>query len=280
MLIHLAGTLLGVLPYVHIPDLGPIHPFGVLVVIGILTGAKLAGWRAKQLGIDAERFSSLIFWTVLSGIVISHVLDTIFYYPQLVLREPWQLLMIWRGLSSFGGFFGAIVGFVIYSRKYHMPMWTSADALGFGLPFGWFFGRMGCSVVHDHPGMLSDSAIAVAFPGGSRLDLGLLELSLTPILIIAVLIVASRTKRPGSIITTIALLYPFIRFPLDFLRAPVWDGGDVRYFGLTPGHYASIVLLVLGIVLFVRSRRAVARDAAGPALEAGKGRRAQRPSRA
>ncbi len=277
MLIHLATVTLGVLPYVQIPDFGPIHPFGVLVVIGILVGAKLASMRAKTLGLDPERFSSLVFWTVLSGIVISHVLDTIFYYPRLVIEQPWRVLMIWQGLSSFGGFFGAVVGFVLYSRRYKLPMWKSADAIGYGLPFGWFFGRMGCSVVHDHPGRFSDSFLAVNFPGGPRLDLGLLELLLTPILIVAVVIVGRRTKRPGSIITTISLIYPLIRFPLDFLRAPVWDGGDVRYFGLTPGHYASIGLFLLGLVLFFRSRR-TAEGTAGTAVPepAGRGRRARR----
>ncbi len=258
MLIHLAQSLLGVLPYVHIPDFGPIHPFGVLVVIGIIVGAKIAGRRARALGIDKQRFESLVFWTVASGIVISHVLDTIFYYPHLLIKEPWQIFMIHRGLSSFGGFFGAIVGFAVYSRKHRMPMWQSADALAYGLPFGWFFGRMGCSVVHDHPGVLSESFFAVAFPDGARFDLGLLELMLTPILIAAVILVGKRSKRPGAIVTTVALVYPVLRFPLDFLRAPAWDGGDIRYFGLTPGHYASIALFTLGVVLFTRSRRAAA----------------------
>ncbi|MBN1959664.1 MAG: prolipoprotein diacylglyceryl transferase [Deltaproteobacteria bacterium] len=259
-MLTLVQSLIGVLPYVQIPDFHigplPIHPFGVLVVIGILVGSKIASKRAQLLHIDRQRFESLIFWTVASGIVISHMLSTIFYFPRLLLEQPWQLFMIHRGLSSFGGFFGAVAGFLFYTRKYKMPVWTCADALAYGLPFGWFFGRMGCSVVHDHPGHLSESFFAVAFPNGARFDLGLLELMLTPILMTAVILIGKRTKRPGAIITTVALVYPILRFPLDFLRAPVWDGGDIRYFGLTPGHYASIILFSVGIFLWFRSRKA------------------------
>lgn len=283
MLTRLASLVPGVLPYVEVHewripfpliDYIPIRPFGVLVVIGILVGAQVAGMRAKQVGIDKEKFSSLVFWTVASGIVLSHVLDTLFYYPRVVIERPWELLLIHRGLSSFGGFFGATVGFFAYARKHKLPIWRSADAIAYGLPFGWFFGRMGCSVVHDHPGRYSDSVLAVAFPDGARFDLGLLELMLTPVLIAAVVLVGRRTKRPGAIITTLALVYPFIRFPLDFLRAPVWDGGDIRYFGLTPGHYASLILLALGVFLWHRSRQATGPAALEARREGAAGKRA------
>jgi phosphatidylglycerol---prolipoprotein diacylglyceryl transferase len=254
MLAQWSNLVLGLLPYVHIPDFGPLHPFGILVVIGILLGARIATARAKQAGLDAEQFSSLVFWTVASGLVISHVLDTIAYYPREALLEPWRLLMFWQGLSSFGGFTGAAIGFLVYSHRHRIDRWLAADAIAYGLPVGWLFGRMGCSVVHDHPGVMSDSFLAVNFPDGARFDLGLLELMLTPLLILAVIIVGRRTKRSGAIVATIALVYPVLRFPLDFLRAPYVDGGDIRYFGLTPGHYAAIGLFFVGLYLLWRVR--------------------------
>lgn len=48
------------------------------------------------------------------------------------------------------------------------------------------------------------------------------------------------------------LLYAPPRFMFDFLRAPVSDGGDPRYGGLTPAQYGSIVLVIVGVVLFRR----------------------------
>lgn len=245
-----------ILPFVQLPySFGPIHPFGVLVGIGVALGFKLAMRRARELGLDLERFEKHVFWTVAIGFVASHVLDTIFYHPEVLLTRPWELLLIYQGLSSFGGFFGGAVAFVLYARRHKVDLWRSADAIAYGLPAGWFFGRMGCASIHDHPGALSTSPLAVDWPGGSRFDLGLLELMLVPLLIIAAQVVARRTKRPGSLITTLALLYPPIRFPLDFLRASAADGGDVRYFGWTPGQYASAGLFLFGLWMLRRTLR-------------------------
>ncbi len=246
-------ALLAVLPYITVPDrLGPIHPFGILVAIGVAVGFRLASQRARTLGHDMARFDSHVTWTVATGFVLSHVLDTVFYHPDLLLRQPWEIVMLHHGLSSFGGFVGGVLGFVAYGRRHRLDLWRSADAIAFGLPTGWLFGRMGCATVHDHPGARSWSPLAVDWPGGPRFDLGLLELLLVPVLIAGVALVARRTTRPGSLITALALLYPPIRFPLDFLRASAAEGGDVRYLGLTSGQYASMGLFAIGVGLLLR----------------------------
>jgi phosphatidylglycerol:prolipoprotein diacylglycerol transferase len=256
MSLTLLALLTSVLPFVRVPlSFGPIHPFGVLVGIGVALGFQLAMRRARVLGLDLERFERHVVWTVAIGFVASHVLDTIFYHPEVLLHRPWELLLIYQGLSSFGGFLGGVAGFLLYARRHQVDAWRSADAIAYGLPVGWLFGRMGCASIHDHPGARSASALAVNWPGGPRFDLGLLELLLVPLLIVAVLLVARRTARPGSLITTLALLYPPIRFPLDFLRASAAEGGDVRYGGFTPGQYASLGLFAVGLGLLHRLRR-------------------------
>ncbi len=279
-----ATTILqAVLPFFEIPDghIGPIpiHPFGLLVATGIILGHRLAMKRGEALGLDIDRFERLVFWTVFTGIVLSHMFDTISYHPE-VLREPtasglpgWtELFMIHHGLSSFGGFFGAAIGYFVYSRIHKVDVWRSADAIAYGLPVGWFFGRTGCTVVHDHPGRLSNSFLAIHFPArpqlhlpaGNYLDLGLIELLCTPILIVAAFLVARYTKKPGAVIATITLLYPPIRFPLDYLRMPDPNGGDVRYFGFTPGQYACILCFGLGLYILRRTWKLPAEEPRKP----------------
>ena len=251
-----------VLPFFRpLGSFGPINSFGVLVAIGVALGYRLAAGRARVLGLDREQFESHVVWTVVTGFVLSHVLDTIFYHPEVLLTRPWELLMIQQGLSSFGGFVGGVVGFLLYARRHRVDVWRSADAIAFGLPAAWLFGRMACASIHDHPGARSASALAVDWPGGPRFDLGLLELMFVPLLILGVLLVARRATRAGSTITALALLYPPIRFPLDFLRASAAEGGDVRYFGLTPGQYASVGLFAVGLWLLRRLRRSPPQDA-------------------
>lgn len=262
-------ALVAYLPYFTIPDghIGPIplHPFGVLVATGIMVGHKIATQRASALGLSEERFESLVFWTVATGIVLSHVLDAIFYHPQQVAANPLYLIQIWKGLSSFGGFFGAAIGFIVYLRRNPgVDGWRAADAIGYGLPVGWLFGRAGCATVHDHPGRPSTHWLAVDFPHtsarhldfppGPRFDLGVLELMLTPILILTVILVARQTTRRGAVIGALCTVYPFLRFPLDFLRETDANGGDVRYFGLTPGHFASVGCLLIGLYCLNHAR--------------------------
>lgn len=277
------AILQAVLPFFEIPDghIGPvpIHPFGLLVATGIILGHRLAMKRAQVLGLDLDRFERLVFWTVFSGIVLSHMFDTISYHPE-VLSEPtsyglpgWtELFMIHHGLSSFGGFFGAAIGYFAYSRIHKVDVWRAADAIAYGLPVGWLFGRTGCTVVHDHPGRLSNSLLAIHFSArpqlhlaaGNYLDLGLIELLCTPVLILAAFLVARYTKKPGAVIATITLLYPLIRFPLDNLRQPDPHGGDVRYFGFTPGQYACVLCFALGLYILRRTWRLAPVEPAKP----------------
>ena len=237
-------SVLALLPFAHIADghIGPIplHPFGLLVAIGVVVGHRFASRRALVLGLDAQRFDDLVFTTVGVGFVLSHVFDAIAYHPELVRAHPIELIMIHHGLSSFGGFLGAAIGFAFYARRHRIDTWRYADAIAYGLPFGWLFGRAGCALVHDHPGLASHSIFAVNWPGGPRFDLGLLEMLCTPLLIAAVVLVGRRTKRPGTVVATLALLYPWIRFPLDFLRVPDPQGGDVRYGYFTPNKKSAI----------------------------------------
>ncbi|MBP1634774.1 MAG: Prolipoprotein diacylglyceryl transferase [Acidobacteria bacterium] len=237
--------------------LGPARVFGLLVLVAVVVGAAIAGRRARSVGLAPARFDALVFWTVASGIAAAHVVAVLLTDPSLVLHRPAVLLQIGNGLSSFGGFLGAMLGFLVFTRLRRLPRWESADAIACGLPFGWFFGRMGCALVHDHPGIASGTFLAVRYPDGMRLDLGLIEMLLTPLLMAAVWWAARRPTPPGRVITTLALGYPVVRFPLDFLRAPLSAGGDVRVLGLTPGQYGSVALLALGLALwFVAPREA------------------------
>jgi phosphatidylglycerol:prolipoprotein diacylglycerol transferase len=184
------------IPYVHFPDLklGPLtlHPFGLLVATGVLVGIWLATKRAKERRLDTDKLSSFITWMLVAGFLGGHMLDQIFYHPQELLKRPWSLFFLWDGLSSFGGFVGALIGVVLWKyfeavpilrtpfftlsrfkrRERPMPIMPFCDLILSVFPVAWIFGRGGCAVVHDHKGMRApaDHLLAVAFgpPDPSR----------------------------------------------------------------------------------------------------------------
>lgn len=230
-----------------------IKPFGVLVALGVYLGGYLAIRQAKKLGLDERATFSFILHVVGVGFVGGHVLDSIFYYPERVLADPLTLIRLWEGLSSFGGFVGAAVGGWLWGRRYRTPILPYVDVVASAFPVGWVFGRAGCSLAHDHPGMRSEIWFAVRYPDGGRFDLGLYEMLLTIPLAIAFLFLRRKPRPWGFYLGVMSVAYAPWRFALDFLRARDVTIVDPRYLGLTPAQWACFALLVFGIWRLSRS---------------------------
>jgi phosphatidylglycerol:prolipoprotein diacylglycerol transferase len=282
-------------PYIHVPDLHigplPLHPFGILVATGVLVGTSLTTRRARLLGYDVVQLNSFVTWMLVSAFVLSHVLDSLFYHWDDVVRRPWSVIMLWEGLSSFGGFVGAVVGIVLWkyfviddvwphARRRPAPLLPFADLVLSVFPIGWAFGRAGCSTVHDHPGAraTADTLLAVAYPRHQgdgtvtkigfielihghdpRFDLGFLELLFTVIVAICFALTWRRRLPIGTYVIASGLAYAPVRFAMDFLRIPQSDGGDTRYGPLTPAQWASIALFLYAIVMIFYVRKLEAR---------------------
>jgi phosphatidylglycerol:prolipoprotein diacylglycerol transferase len=105
-------------PYIHIKDLSlgflTLHPFGVLVAMGVVIGTWLATWRARKRGMDLVKLNSFVTWMLVAGFIGGHVLDSIFYHPKQVMKDPLSLIRLWEGLSSFGGFVGGAIGILLW----------------------------------------------------------------------------------------------------------------------------------------------------------------------
>lgn len=238
-----------------LPVIGPLKLqfFGPLVAAGVILGYHRCLHYAKRKDIDEFVARDLMFWVLVTGFVISHWVSVLFYFPEDVAANPLVLIMIWNGLSSVGGFFGALVGFFWYLRKQKQPYLVYADMLIYGLLVGFTMGRLGCSLVHDHPGGIVDPSHFLAvgpWPDGQyRLDLGLLEfLYLVPVTLFVHLIYNWVKAQPGKLVGTVALLYAPYRFFLDTMREK-----DKLYLGLTTAHYATLIILACGIYLvFIR----------------------------
>ncbi len=181
LVIHVSSPFM--VPYIHVPDLHigplPLHPFGILVATGVLIGTSITARRARKLGYDVLQLNSFVTWMLVSAFVLSHMLDSVFYHWDEVVRRPLSVIMLWEGLSSFGGFVGAVVGIVLWKyfviddeqymprlRQRPAPILPFADLVLSVFPIGWVFGRAGCSTVHDHPGAraTADTLLAVAYP--------------------------------------------------------------------------------------------------------------------
>ncbi|MDW8247524.1 MAG: prolipoprotein diacylglyceryl transferase [Sandaracinaceae bacterium] len=233
-----------------------IQPFGLLVATGVMVGVLLAKRRAQAQGIHPEAVAGAGGYVLLSAFIFAHWVEILAYRPEVLLSDPFCMLRIWEGLSSFGGFIGSVLGLLCYARRFSVDARVVGDPIAWAFPFGWFFGRLGCFVVHDHPGRPTDFFLGVrnyevgSPPYVTRHDLGLYEAfwALGASILFAWLVLQ---KRPiGFFLALLPLIYAPVRFFLDFLRATDVPGADPRYFGLTPAQYGAVALELSGVLLW------------------------------
>lgn len=239
------------IPYFEIPSLtlGPLElqPFGLLAALGVWTGARLAQSSARRMGLDPAPMAQFAVWALIGGIVGGHLVHLLLYHPEEMSKSPWQLLRFWDGLSSFGGLLGGVIATALWLRVKKKRFGDYADALALGGAPGWGIARLGCFAVHDHPGVPTDFFLAVAFPDGARHDLGLYDALLLFSLAAVVHLLHRRGQMTGRLLPLLAVGYGVGRFFFDFLRASDLAYVDARYFGLTPGQYFCIALVIWGI---------------------------------
>jgi phosphatidylglycerol:prolipoprotein diacylglycerol transferase len=238
-----------------------LQPFGLLVAIGILFGSRIAEWRAEKTGVPRYVVADFLVYTIVIGLIACYFLNALFYKPEDlldILRDPTQLFKKYLGLSSYGGFIGGVGAALWYRHKKRMSLIVLGDIFCFAFPFAWMICRSGCFVVHDHPGLVSNFFLAVDNYNGEgkpRHDLGLYEVIWSAALIGPFLWLGSKPRRRGFFMALLPLLYAPIRFLLDYLRETPEQGGDVRYYGFTPGQYASLLFVAVGVAVALRVAR-------------------------
>lgn len=284
-------TLVENLPLIDKPL--QIHSFGMLVAIGLITCLTAGSWRGeKKLGISGESFQNFGFFLIAFGWTFSHVFNVVFYEPEKLAEDPMILFNVFGSISSYGGLLGGIIAVFIWKALHkEMDLLKWADHAAWTIPTAWFFGRMGCATVHDHPGAIAPESwpLAFAFPEYNSLgevvgtvprhDLGFYEMLWWGVIVATVFWLDRKPRPKGIYLGVVFMMYAPVRFILDFMR--VWPqstsgdidvnpfvgffldllhvqpevytyGGDARYLGLTPAQYVSIGIFTAGLIIFLK----------------------------
>ncbi len=240
---------------IHIGPI-PIQVWGLLVAVGLLVGLILGRRLIRQAKLDEEVFFDLSFKLLIGGFVGARVVHVFLYHWDSYRENLISVLYLWQGgFSSTGGFAGAFLVLLWWQRSNRKYFWKYTDILAYILPAAWFFGRIGCFLIHDHPGICTDFALGMNQPTGcTRHDLGLYEALQMLVIGVVFFLIKKKFKEipDGFFLGLLLLLYSIPRFVFDFLRI-----GDQQYVSLTPAQWGSIIMAIVGthILLKKRSKR-------------------------
>ena len=150
------------IPYLNFP----ISTFGVMMAIAFLTGSWITSLRMKEEGLDPELATTLLVYVMLGGIAGSKL----YFAVDVHLRTgiPFTDLLFARdGITWYGGLLAATAAGAVGCRIHGVSVLTVMNCTAVAGAVGQSLGRVGCFLVGDDYGVVTDLPWGVAFPQGA-----------------------------------------------------------------------------------------------------------------
>ncbi len=142
-----------------------ISSFGLMLATAFLVGAWITSIRMGEEGLIPDA-TTILYYVMFGGILGSKL----YFAIDVSLRTgaPFtSLLMSRSGITWYGGLVGATLAGTLGCRIHGVPVKTFADCTAIGGAVGQAIGRVGCFLVGDDYGRVTDVPWAVSFPRGA-----------------------------------------------------------------------------------------------------------------
>ena len=152
----------------YLIEIGPIKipSYGFMLMVAFMVNYYLLTKELKRLGKDPEMAGDAVFWAAIGGIVGSKI-----YYMAENFRafsaDPLGMIFSGSGLVFFGGLAGGMLAVTFYIKKKNEPWLAWADMVSPLLILGYAIGRIGCFLVGDDYGVVTDLPWGMTFPKGA-----------------------------------------------------------------------------------------------------------------
>jgi len=132
-----------------IPLLGwTIKGYGLMLMIGFLSGIWLAARRAAKVKADPDLIINMGFIALIFGVIGARAFYVIHYWESSFARQPnifWAVVNLTSGgLEFYGGVIGALPALLAYLVYKRVSVRMYVDIMAPSLMWGLAFGRMGC----------------------------------------------------------------------------------------------------------------------------------------
>jgi phosphatidylglycerol:prolipoprotein diacylglycerol transferase len=244
--------------------------YGLCVAAGFWLGIWTAARRAPRAGLSADAVWDMFWVLILGGIVGARAWYVVSYWERDFQNQPFsEVFMIHHGgLVFHGGFVAAALAGFSWCAWRGLSGWRMADVLAPSLALGHAVGRLGCLANGCCYGRRCDLPWGIRYP--SRY--GLPEASLHPTQAYEMLLglalagtlawLFRRRRFDGQVFAVYLVAYAGARAFVELFRGD-YPANALRWGILTPAHWVSAGLLVLGVAVYWLRRGAGASES-GP----------------
>ncbi|NME68409.1 prolipoprotein diacylglyceryl transferase [Flammeovirga aprica JL-4] len=246
-----------------LPGMLPVRWYGLLFSLGFFIGT----WLIAKIFVIENRPESdadaLLIYVVIATIVGARLGHVFFYQPDYYLRNPVEIIQIWKGgLASHGGAIGIIIALYLYSKDRPTQPWLwILDRVVIPVALAGCFIRLGNLMNSEIIGRPSDLPWAfiferahVADPMTPRHPAQLYE-SLTYLVIFFILGAIYRKEnvklRQGRTFGLFLVLVFGMRFVWEFFKED--QVAFEATMSLNMGQWLSIPAVLAGLFFFIRS---------------------------
>jgi len=234
-----------------------------MYILGFIAAYLILTRRQKNglLNLNSlDAVQDMLFYAFFGGLIGGRLGACFLYEPVYYLKHVWEIVAVWQGgMSSHGGFAGAVIGIFFYAKKSNVPFVHLLDNCALAVTPGLCFGRIGNFINGELWGKITDVPWAVIFPKVDMLPRHPVQIyqsiaeGVIPFLI---LIYIGRKKQPLGLLSGVfAVVYSILRIFTEHFRedSPVLE--SINLFGLTNGQIYSVLFLFVGIGFLIYSKK-------------------------
>lgn len=258
-------------PYILKFNLGSfpieVRYYGLLYILSFIIGYIFVkrNLHYRDIKLDKEKYSDLIFYIALGVIIGGRVGYMLFYaFPEFI-RNPLTIFQVWTGGMSFhGGLLGVVIAGYIFVRRQKISFLATADVAMPWVAVGLGLGRLGNFINAELYGTPTSLPWGVVFPGEkiARHPSQIYEMLLEGILMFFILqYMVKHTKQEGLVFWSFFILYGVARFLVEFIRLPdniasLYPNGLLYGFlPISQGQMLSSLMIIAGIIGLIYVKR-------------------------
>ena len=244
-----------------------IYWYGVMAMLGCLTGWLLVKLNRKHADLTDNQVSDLIFIAMITGIVGARIFFVVQFWDVHYRFEPlWKVFMIQEGgLVFYGGFLLAMAAIFGYCKWRKLDVVRVLDTFAPAISAAHACGRIGCFLRGCCYGKVTDSVFGVTYPLASNVPEGNPGVPVHPIqlyeagenvLFCGLYFYLVRKGRRGTAMAAYMMVYGICRFFNEYFR-----GDNPHYWKFTIAQWICLGLIPVGGGLFVYFWRKGGNDA-------------------